>query len=211
MSREQVLSTFQLTPREALANAVDSGTGAIVALPHCGNWDMAGAWVAANDWPIATVAERLKPESLYRRFLAYRESLGMEILPLTGDDRSVRTELEKRLSKGYIVPLLADRDLPGHGVEVDFFGAPTTMPPGPALLALRTGAPLYVADLWFDADHGYAHLNGPVTPPGREAGPFGQRVRLLTQQVADLFAAGIRRHPEDWHMLQRVWRDDVND
>jgi KDO2-lipid IV(A) lauroyltransferase len=207
LSREQHLSTFRLYGEDLLAADVATGRGAVVALPHAGNWDAAGAWVAAKGWPMITVAERLKPESLYRRFTAFRESLGMEIVPLTGGDGSVRQTLEERLRRGYVVPILADRDLSGSGVEVTFFGARTTMPPGPALLALRTGAPLYTVDMWYEPDAACGRLNGPLELPGPEAGQFGARVRLVTQQIADRFAAGIAEHPADWHMMQRLWSE----
>src|SRR5690606_6127599 len=122
-----------------------AGRGVIVALPHSGNWDAAGAWVAAHGWPLTTVAERLKPEGLYQRFVAFRNRLGIEIIPTTGSERPPIDLLTERLRAGYVVPLLADRDLSARGVEVTFFGGRTRMPVGPALLALRTGAPLYVA------------------------------------------------------------------
>jgi phosphatidylinositol dimannoside acyltransferase len=101
------------------------------------------------------------------------------------------------------VPLLADRDLSHRGVDVHFFGGRTRMPPGPALLALRTGAPLYVAHMWYEPDRPVAQLDGPIEIPAD--GPLDARVREVTQRVADRLAAGIARHPEDWHMLQRVW------
>lgn len=145
LSREQILATFRLDQEELLSSAVAAGRGVVIALPHAGNWDAAGAWVAANGWPITTVAERLKPEGVYERFLAFRQRLGMEILPTQGGERPAFDVLVDRLRAGAVVPLLADRDLSARGVEVDFFGARTRMPAGPALLALRTGAPLYVA------------------------------------------------------------------
>jgi KDO2-lipid IV(A) lauroyltransferase len=209
-SREQNLRGFRLGGEEMLREDVATGRGAVVALPHAGNWDAAGAWVAAQGWPIITVAERLKPESLYRRFVAFREALGMEILPLTGGDGSVRQTLEDRLRRGYVVPILADRDLTRGGVEVTFFGARTTMPPGPALLALRTGAPLYTVDMWFDPDAPCGRLRGPLELPAPDAGQFGARVRLLTQSIADHLAAGIAEHPADWHMMQRLWPEDAS-
>jgi phosphatidylinositol dimannoside acyltransferase len=175
----------------------------VIALPHAGNWDAAGAWVAAQGWPITTVAERLKPEGVYERFLAFRRSLGMEIIPLTGGGRPPLDILADRLRAGAAVPLLADRDLSSRGVEVRFFGGRTRMPPGPALLALRTGAPLYVAHLWYEPDRPVAQLDGPIEVP--VDGPLDVRVREVTQRVADRLAEGIARHPADWHMLQRVW------
>jgi KDO2-lipid IV(A) lauroyltransferase len=203
LSRDDILRTFSLDGEDLLAAHVAAGQGAVVALPHAGNYDLAGAWVAAKGWPITTVAERLKPEGLYERFLAFRRGLGMEILPLTGGDRPALEILEERVRAGAVVPLLADRDLSARGVEVEFFGARTRMPPGPALLALRTGAPLYTATMWFEPGGARARLSGPVTLP--DAGTLDVRVRHLTQRVADGLARGIAEHPEDWHMLQRMW------
>ncbi|MET7418380.1 phosphatidylinositol mannoside acyltransferase [Dactylosporangium sp. NPDC005555] len=206
-SKAEQLSGFRLERHELLAQNVADKVGAVIALPHGGNWDAAGAWVAANGWPIVTVAERLKPESVYRRYLHFRRSLGMEILPTVGGERPAFDVLEERLRAGYVVPLLADRDLTARGVEVDFFGGRTKMPAGPALLALRTGAPLYVVSMWFDPDAAAGRLEGPIPLPDPAEGALDVRVRLLTQRVADVLAEGIARNPQDWHMLQRLWID----
>ncbi|GAA2370723.1 phosphatidylinositol mannoside acyltransferase [Dactylosporangium salmoneum] len=207
-SKEQILRGFRLERGELLGQNVAAGIGSVIALPHAGNWDAAGAWVAANGWPITTVAERLKPESVYLKFLAFRRSLGMEILPLTGGERPTFDVLEERVRAGSVVPLLADRDLTPRGVDVEFFGGRTRMPAGPALLALRTGAPLYVVNMWFEPDAAAGHLHGPVEMPAPDEGSLDARMRIVTQRVADLFAVGIARHPEDWHMLQRFWLDE---
>jgi lauroyl/myristoyl acyltransferase len=207
LSPEQILRVFHLDGEAQLRDDMESGRGAVVALPHGGNWDLAGAWVAAKGWPLVAIAERLRPEGLYRRFLEFREGLGMEIIPLTGAEKPPLDLLVERLAKGYVVALLADRDLPARGVAVDFFGARATMPPGPALLALRSGAPLYAVDMWYERDAAWARLNGPVPLPPPDAGSLAERVRLVTQDLADRLAVGIARHPEDWHRLQRMWRD----
>ncbi|NJC13403.1 KDO2-lipid IV(A) lauroyltransferase [Micromonospora profundi] len=207
LSREQILGGFRLDGAELLAADVAAGRGAVVALPHAGNWDAAGAWVAATGWPITTVMERLKPEGVYERFIAFRKGLGMEILPTHGGPRPAFDVLLDRVRAGAVVPLLADRDLSARGVEVDFFGAKTRMPAGPALLALHTGAPLYVASMWYEPDAACASLAGPLPVPGPEVGPLDQRVRSLTQMIADRLAAGIADNPQDWHMLQRMWLD----
>ncbi|TDC43169.1 phosphatidylinositol mannoside acyltransferase [Micromonospora sp. KC213] len=209
LSRAEILAGFRLDPKgtEMLADDVASGRGAVVALPHAGNWDAAGAWVAATGWPIATVAERLRPEGLYERFLAFRQGLGMEILPTSGGPRPAFDVLVDRLRAGTVVPLLADRDLSARGIEVDFFGGRTRIPAGPALLAIRTGAPLYVASMWYEPDAACASLEGPLPLPDPDAAPLDERVRVLTQRIAESLAAGIARHPEDWHMLQRMWLD----
>jgi KDO2-lipid IV(A) lauroyltransferase len=206
LNHEQIMRGFRLERGELLGENVAAGVGSIVALPHGGNWDAAGAWVAGNGWPITTVVERLKPERLYERFLAFRRGLGMEIIPLTGGDRSAIDILEDRLGKAHVVPLLADRDLSARGVEVRFFGGRTRMPAGPAVLALRTGAPLYVVSMWYEPDAACGYLQGPLPVPTE--GPLNLRVRQLTQQIADQLAAGIAEHPQDWHMLQRLWLDE---
>jgi len=203
-SRDQLLTMFAVENRELLAEAAESGEGCIIALSHSGNWDTAGAWVCANGWRLATVAERLKPEGLYQKFVAYRETLGMEIIPTVGAERPPLEILTERLGQGYVVPLLADRDLSARGVEVRFFGGRTRMPAGPAMLALRTGAPLLVATLWYDDEYrACARVEGPLPIP--EDGPLDVRVRVLTQEIADRLARGIAEHPRDWHMLQRLW------
>jgi phosphatidylinositol dimannoside acyltransferase len=211
LSRRQILAGFRLDGVELLAADVAAGRGAVVALPHAGNWDAAGAWVAATGWPLTTVAERLRPEGVYERFLAFRQRLGMEILPTHGGERPAFDVLVDRLRAGAVVPLLADRDLSARGVEVEFFGGRTRMPAGPALLAIRTGAPLYVASMWYEADAACASIEGPLELPDPASAPLDQRVRAVTQRIADGLAAGIARHPEDWHMLQRMWLDQRSD
>lgn len=191
--------------QEHLDAALATGRGAIVALTHSGNWDMAGLWLVAHSGRFTTVAERLRPESLYERFVGFRESLGMEILPMTGGESPVRG-LVRALREGRVVCLVADRDLSAQGVPVTFFGGPATMPPGPAALAASTGAALLPVGLWFTGDRGAGEgwgfrIHPPVPVPDRSAVP------AATQAVADRFAADIAEHPTDWHMLQRVWRD----
>jgi KDO2-lipid IV(A) lauroyltransferase len=204
-SRDQLRDGFRLAGHEMLQAAVEAGTGALVALPHAGNWDAAGAWGVANGWSLTTVAERLRPERLYERFLAYRQGLGMRIIPLRGGERPPLDTLAECLGDSHVVPLLADRDLSARGIEVRFFDGRTRIPAGPAILALRTGAPLFVAAMWYEPEGPRGKLHGPLpVPPG---GPLDQRVRLLTQQIADHLAAGIAAHPADWHMLQKLWLD----
>ena len=193
--------------KEHLDKAHADGTGVVLALPHMGNWDAAAVWMNWRGMPITAVAERLRPESLYRRFVAYRESLGMQIVPLTGGERSPRQALAECLAANRVVCLLADRDLSRTGIEVSFFGEPATMPPGPALLAATTGAVVLPVGLWFEGD-GWAQRIGPPIDIPTE-GRLRDRVRAGTQALADVFEAEIAEHPTDWHMLQRLWRADV--
>ncbi|NUT37387.1 MAG: phosphatidylinositol mannoside acyltransferase [Hamadaea sp.] len=203
LSRQQLLDGFILHDWEKLEEAREKGNGVLVALPHAGNWDAAGAWVTAMGMPLTTVAERLKPEGLYHRFLAYRESLGMKIIPTEGGAAPPTDLLVEALAQNHVVPLLADRDLSRRGVDVRFFGGRARMPAGPALLSLRTGAPLVVANMWYEPEGPRGRLVGPLEPPAE--GTLTERVHALTQAVADEFAKGIARHPADWHMLQKLW------
>ena len=203
-SRQQFLDGFGISAEhyDWLKTGVADGKGIVLALPHIGNWDAAAAWVASNDWPMITVAERLKPEGVFRQFVAYREKLGMEVVPLTGGQRPPLDVLAERLQQGYLVALLGDRDLSRSGVEVEFFGGRTRMPAGPAILAIRTGAPLYAVDLSFTDTQTYAVLRR-ITPA--TDGPLDVRVKKTTQALADAYATGIAAHPQDWHMLQKLW------
>ncbi len=194
------------TGMEHLDAAVESGRGAVLALPHSGNWDVAGLMVCRRFGGFITVAERLKPESLYDKFVAYRESLGMEVLPLTGGTGSTSQLLQDRLREGKVVCLLGDRDLTSHGVPVDFFGERTRMPAGPAMLAALTGADLLPAHLTY-TDSGWHNL---ICPPLRLPGErLAEQVREGTQLLADGYASGIEAEPADWHMLQPLWLADL--
>jgi lauroyl/myristoyl acyltransferase len=201
-SREQFLADFHCEQYDDLKSVIAEGRGVVLALPHVGNWDAAAAWAVSNDWPMVTVAERLKPEGVFEQFVAYREKLGMEVLPLTGGQRAPLEVLAERLQQGWLVALLGDRDLSRNGVEVEFFGGRTRMPAGPAILAIRTGAPLFAVDLFFAGTQTRARLRR-VTPP--TDGPLDVRVKQTTQALADAYAIGIADHPQDWHMLQKLW------
>jgi KDO2-lipid IV(A) lauroyltransferase len=184
--------------------AIAAGRGVVLALPHSGNWDMAGVWLAQTRGTFSTVAERLQPESLYKRFIDYRESLGFEVLPLSGGERPPFEVLCERLRANRTVCLMAERDLTRTGVEVDFFGEPTRMPAGPAKLAIETGAALCPAHAWYGNDSWPVEVHRPLDCSSGDVG-------AITQALADQFATNIAAHPEDWHMLQPQWLADLSD
>ncbi|WP_205849714.1 phosphatidylinositol mannoside acyltransferase [Nakamurella flava] len=197
--------TAESTGLEYIDAALAQGRGAVLALPHSGNWDVAGLMGRRRWGSLTTVAERLKPERVYEKFLSYRESLGMEILPLTGGV-SPSEVLKERLTAGGVVALLADRDLSRRGVPVTFFGEPTRMPAGPAMLAALTGAALFPVHLSYTAD-GWRQTIGPeITLPGTR---LREQVHGGTQAVADVLAREIATAPADWHMLQPLWLADL--
>ncbi|MFI0965588.1 phosphatidylinositol mannoside acyltransferase [Streptomyces sp. NPDC021080] len=207
-SEERVAGGFEVKDVHRLTDGIASDRGVILALPHMANWDLAGAWVTTGlKTPFTTVAERLKPESLYDRFVAYREGLGMEVLPHSGG--AAFGTLARRLRDGGLICLVAERDLSASGVEVEFFGETTRMPAGPALLAQQTGALLLPVTLWYDDS---PVMRGQVHPPVEvpESGSRAEKTSVMTQALADAFADGIAEHPEDWHMLQRLWLKDLD-
>ncbi|GAA2712472.1 MULTISPECIES: phosphatidylinositol mannoside acyltransferase [Streptomyces] len=207
-SPERIRAGIAVQGVERLEEAVAAGRGVVLALPHMGNYDLAGAWLTtAMGIPFTTVAERLKPEKLYDRFVAYREGLGMEVLPHAG--AGAFGTLARRLRAGGAVCLVADRDLSSSGIEVDFFKERAKMPAGPAALAVQTGAALLPVTLWYDRSPVMrARIHEAVEVP--QQGSRGEKVAAMTQQLADAFASGIAEHPQDWHMLQRLWLADLD-
>ena len=200
-SKNRIISTTQVIRENLLRDPIQSKQGCIVALPHAGNWDHAGAYFCAKGIHLVTVAERLKPEKLFLKFLEYRKSMGMEVLPLDGKVMGV---LAQRLRQGSLVALVADRDLSRSGITVDFFGGPSRMPAGPALLALKTDAPLITAFVSYTESGIHIDFKEVVLPT---LGSDSEKVDQIVQITAQHFEEGIAAHPEDWHMLQRIWTD----
>jgi lauroyl/myristoyl acyltransferase len=200
-SRARVIETFTLDRIELLDEAMDAGTGAVMVPGHMGNWDHAGAWASLRYGSVVSVAERLKPEALFDQFLEFRRSLGMRIYGHGSTD--VMRTLIRELRAGQLVALLGDRDIGGTGVPVDFCGAPTTLPGGPALLSVLTGAPLHPVALWYEGEQLRGSVMDRITAPaGLER---NEQVQQMTQRLADDLGSAITKHPTDWHMMQRVW------
>lgn len=200
-SPDRVRETVTVTNEHLLLDAIEDKTGVIVTLPHAGNWDHAGAYFCAKGINLVTVAEHLKPEKLFLKFLSYRQAMGMEVLPLDG---RVLGTLAQRLRSGALVALVADRDLSRSGIDVNFFGAPSRMPAGPAVLALKTGAPLITAFVSY-TDNGIHIDFDEVSLP--VSGSDEEKISIIVQKMANQFERGISAHPQDWHMLQRIWID----
>jgi phosphatidylinositol dimannoside acyltransferase len=129
------------------------------------------------------------------------------VLPATGGVSRFGV-LAQRLRAGRLVCLLADRDITGAGIEVDFFGEKARMMGGPAALAVQTGAALMPVTLWYEGAYWGAHIYEEIPVPGQ--GTRQEKIAAMTQQLAAVFESGIRAHPEDWHMLQRVFLSDLD-
>ena len=182
------------TINESVLRTAYAGGGAVVALPHSGNWDLAGAWACLTGMPVTTVAEQLA-DAEYADFVAFRERLGMEVL--SHRDPTAISELVFAVRRGRLVCLLADRDLERTGLAVRWAGQDITMPAGPAMIARRSGAALIPAVCQYTPTGMTIIFGDPIAPrPGRIG------LRAMTQQVADFFADTLADQPEDWHMMQ---------
>jgi KDO2-lipid IV(A) lauroyltransferase len=200
-STQRINETVTVENEHLLMDAIAAKTGVIVSLPHAGNWDHAGAYFCAKGVHLVTVAERLKPEKLFLKFLQYRQNMGMEVLPLDG---RVLGTLAQRLRQGALVALVADRDLSRSGIDVTFFGGPSRMPAGPALLSLKTQAPLITAFVSYTESGIHIAFKQVLLP---SEGTEEQKVAEIVQMTAQHFEEGIAKNPQDWHMLQRIWID----
>ena len=199
-----LIADFDCQGLEHLDAAAALGRGVVVALPHLGNWDVAGAWITAQGYPVTVVAEPVEPPELFDWFVATREQLGMRVVPL---GRAAGSALVHHLADGQVVCLLADRDITGDGIEVTFFGEATRLPGGPALLALRTGAPLLPVGLSFEPRGGHAaRILAPLAT--ERTGRLRDDVVRVTQDLACSFEALIRATPDQWLMLQPMWPSD---
>ncbi len=180
-----------------------AGQGVIVAVPHLGGWEWAGRWIADRGVPITVVVEALDPPELFEWFADFRRSLGMTVVPLgAGAGAAVLGALRAN----EVVCLLCDRDLAGDGVEVEFFGERTTLPAGPATLAMRTGAPLVPTAVYFEGDGHLCVVRPPL--PVERLGRLRDDVTRVTQALAGELEVLIRAAPEQWHLMQPNWPSD---
>ncbi len=203
-ARRSLEGRFDAEGFEHIAEPIAAGTGVILALPHLGGWDFAGAWLAARGYPPTVVVERVDPPRLFDWFVAVRRELGMNVVALGPDAGAA---VARALRDNEAVCLLADRDLTGDGVEVKFFGDTTTLPAGPATLALRTGAPLVPVGIYFRPRGGHYAKIGPPVPVER-TGRLRDDVMRITQDLALRFESLISEAPEQWHLMQPNWPSD---
>jgi phosphatidylinositol dimannoside acyltransferase len=207
---EFFLERFECEGLSWVDEARAGGSGVIIVGAHLGNWDAAGAWAAASGRPVTAVAEVLSPRRLFDFFVAHRERLGISIEPASA---GVIGRLKAAVDEGRIVAIVGDRDLRGRGPQVSFFGEPAPLPAGPALLGLRSGAPIMAMGV-----HGTRHTNGqrgwrarilePIDPTAY-SGPHA--VTELTQEIATRLEQLIADHPEEWHVFQPFWSADRRD
>ncbi|QGG95137.1 phosphatidylinositol mannoside acyltransferase [Actinomarinicola tropica] len=198
---------FSYTGYDHVVAAREQGSGVIIALPHLGGWEWAAFWLAAiEDVPVTAVVEALEPPELFEWFVDFRRALGMNVVPL---GPAAGGEVLRALKAGHAVCLLSDRDIGGGGVEVELFGERTTLPAGPATLALRTGAPILPTAIYFDGDLHRARVDPPLAVERR--GSLRDDVARVTQDLAHALEDLIRAAPEQWHLMQPNWPSDRAD
>jgi lauroyl/myristoyl acyltransferase len=204
LRKGRVEDRWTIEGMEHITESMKRGRGTILALPHVGNWEYGGLWLAEQGYSMLCVAEVLEPPELYKWFVDQRERLGLEILPLESDTTA---KLLAALRAGRLLGLVADRDLIGNGIELEFFGERTTLPGGPAMLALRSGADLMTGAVYhYRGDRHHACVNPPIDTT--RAGRLRDDVTRITEQIAREMETLIRRAPEQWHMFQANWPSD---
>lgn len=204
-SKARIIETTKVNNEHLLRDPIDKKLGCIVALPHSGNWDHAAAYFCSTGINLTTVVERLKPEAIFKKFLDYRQSIGIEAI--SHKEKSIPI-LTQRLEAGKLVALIADRDMSRSGIEVEFLGGVAKMPQGPAILSLKTGAPLITAYIDYLPSGIEIFFDETIAIP--TSGSETEKIKKMTQSIADNFAHRIEKNPVDWHMLQRIWIDEEN-
>ena len=204
-SKARVIETTFVVRENLLRDPIESKRGCIIALPHSGNWDHAAAYFCSTGIPVTAVVEKLKPEAIFNKFLAYRQSIGIEAI--SHKEKTIPI-LVDRLKAGKLVALVADRDMSRNGIEVNFFGHTAKMPAGPAILALKTGSPLITAYIRYLDTGIEITFDETIKPPICDS--EADSIKSITQSMADNFAKCIKASPVDWHMLQRIWLDEEN-
>jgi KDO2-lipid IV(A) lauroyltransferase len=199
-----VAPRFEAVGWEHIEAGLAAGRGVILALPHLGGFDVGAAWLAGRDAVPTVVVEPVEPPELFEWFAGVRRAIGIEIVPLGPD---AGREILRALRDNRVVCLLADRDLAGDGVEVELFGERTTMPGGPATLALRTGAPLLPVGTYYRSGGRHFAVIGPPVVVERE-GRLRDDVARVTQTLARRFEELVRAAPEQWHLMQPNWDSD---
>ncbi|MDO8364787.1 MAG: phosphatidylinositol mannoside acyltransferase [Actinomycetota bacterium] len=200
VDRNFVVDGFHQVPE-----ALEKGKGCIFALPHLGGWEWAGRWMTDQGYRLTVVVEALEPPELFEWFADLRKDLGMTVVP-TGPGAAAA--VAAALKRNDIVCLLCDRDLERNGVDVEFFGERTTLPAGPAMLGLRTGATVLPVGCYFTEQYnGHFAIVRPPLSMQRQGG-LRDDVARITQNLARELEFLIRRAPEQWHLFQPNWPSD---
>jgi KDO2-lipid IV(A) lauroyltransferase len=204
-ARGDLGSRFEVEGYEHVETGLAAGHGVILALPHLGGWEYAGAWVAnVKQQRLLVVVEPVEPPELFDWFVRVRAAMGMTVVALGPE---AATASLRALRDNWLLALVCDRDLRGDGLDVQFFGETTTMPAGPATLALRTGAVIVPVAVYFRPHGGHHAVVRPPLDTTRH-GSVRDTVARITQDLATEFEDLISAEPQQWHLLQPNWPSD---
>ena len=204
LSDFEIDSGFTVEGFEHLENGWATGIGPILALPHLGGWEWAGRWLICRpQYQVTVVVEEQDPPELFQFLMKYRQAFGMNVIPL---GPNAGKEVIQALKANHVVCLLCDRDIEGNGIEVDFFGEKTTVPAGPATLALRTGAQIVPVGVYQRERSHHAVVCPPIST--QRTGRLRDKITEITQEVVYVFEELIRAAPEQWHLMQPNWESD---
>ncbi len=206
LTAKQISSEFKVDHYEHISDVLEAGSAPILVLPHLGGWEWAAGWLSRyKGLGVAAVVERLEPEEVFEWFVSVRQGYGVNVIPLGS---SAMGELIYHIKQGHIIALMADRDVAGTGVDVEFFGEATKLPVGPALLSRRTGAPLLPTAVFYDGWGYRAEVGEPIYPN------WGSNLRAdlatVTQELAGHLEDLIRQAPDQWHVLEPNWPSDYD-
>ena len=195
---------FTVEGFEHIENAWSEGPGPILALPHLGGWEWAGRWLTCRPkFEVTVVVEPQQPKELFEFMMSYRESFGMNVIPL---GPNAGKKVIKAIKSNHVVCLLCDRDIEGTGVKVSFFGEETTIPAGPATLSIRTGAKIIPVAVYQRARSHHAIVKPPLN--SMRQGSLREDVARISQKIAGSFEELILLEPEQWHLMSPNWPSD---
>ncbi len=205
LSARTVDRGFSIEGFHHVTSALDAGRGVILALPHLGGWEWAGRWLVDQGYKMTVVVEPIEPPELFEWFTDLRAKLGMIVVPL---GPQAAPAISRALRENQAVCLLCDRDIDRNGVPVQFFGEQTTLPAGPAMLGLRTGAPIIPVGCYFTERYNGHHAVCRPSVPAERHGRLREDVARVTQTLAVELETLIRQAPEQWHLFQPNWPSD---
>ncbi|HET8655822.1 MAG TPA: lysophospholipid acyltransferase family protein [Longimicrobiaceae bacterium] len=200
LSPAEILRRVEIDGEEELREASREGRGMILVTGHLGNWEVAAATAASLGFPIDAVMKRMRNPLLDARLDETRRRLGIGTI----DMKDAPREVPGVLASGKALGLVADQDAGRRGLWVPFFGQLASTHRGPALFALRYGAPLLFARAARVPGAGYSIRVERLTPPG--SGDLAADVLALTTAWTQRLEAAVRAAPEQYFWFHKRWK-----
>jgi len=185
---------------EQLHELQKEGRGVILAIGHQGNWELCGLAANQAGYRLNSLARPIDNPWVNRYLQAFRTTTGQEIITKHGALGS----MIKVLRENKLLVVQIDQDSRRTGVYVRFFGRPASTQRSPAILSLKYGSPIIVADIHRVRDGHRVILSDPIRPDGfRDA---KDPVQALTQAMTLVFERAVRAHPDQWFWIHDRWK-----